>query len=79
MITNKALDSQGIYYIKLGGQFPGMYEETNNCPSSLAHYASCTVSVTFTPRIRRSLDADLEIGGGGPPHVLQIYGTGIGK
>lgn len=44
-LTNTGTGPLGITQIYSYGDFP----ETNNCPSSLAVGASCTITVTFTP------------------------------
>ena len=44
-LTNTGTGAFGISQIYSYGDFP----ETNNCPSSLAVGASCTITVTFTP------------------------------
>jgi Periplasmic copper-binding protein (NosD)/Abnormal spindle-like microcephaly-assoc'd, ASPM-SPD-2-Hydin len=45
ILTNTGTGPLGITNIYSYGDFP----ETNNCPSSLAAGASCTITVTFTP------------------------------
>src|SRR5579872_2316915 len=51
-VTVKNLSSSAIPItgVSIGGSYNyGDFEETNNCPSSLAPGATCTVQVTFTP------------------------------
>lgn len=44
-LTNTSSSPQAIRSISKWG----LFEETNNCPSTLAAQASCTISVTFNP------------------------------
>jgi phospholipase C len=54
------------------------FQQTNNCPSSLAPGANCTISVTFTPVIQGALVAQLLTwdSEGDSPQVVNITGTG---
>lgn len=47
-LTNTGTGALGITSISSFGDFP----ETNNCPTSLAVGASCTLSVTYTPSVQ---------------------------
>lgn len=49
-LTNTGTGPLGILSITSYGDFP----QTNNCPTSLAVNASCTISVTFTPSVQGS-------------------------
>jgi len=63
--------------ITLAGSHPGQYSQTNDCGSSLAVSASCTVSVAFTPTMRGPLAATLKIGAGrAGTQTVALSGTG---
>jgi ASPM-SPD-2-Hydin domain-containing protein len=51
---------------------PAVFTETNNCGSSLAAGASCTVNVTFTPTQKGSVSAKLSIALDGKPAVAEV-------
>ena len=55
------------------------FTETNGCGTSLAQRASCTISVTFTPRRAGSSTAWLVVSddGGGSPQRVTLWGVGL--
>ena len=55
------------------------FAETNACGTSLAPGASCTVSITFTPRRAGSSRAWLIVShdGGGSPQRVTLWGVGV--
>src|SRR5580700_8309438 len=48
-LTNTGTASLSVSNIKISGGNHGDFSQTNNCGSSLAVNASCTINVTFTP------------------------------
>ena len=76
-VTNlgKALTIQSI---TMGGANPGDFAQTNNCGSGLAAGASCTISVTFTPKVAASRSATININDSDPatPQQVTLSGTG---
>ncbi|HMB83573.1 MAG TPA: hypothetical protein VKI40_05915 [Terriglobales bacterium] len=58
---------------------PSVYTETNNCGSSLAAGASCTVSVTFTPVQQGNVTGKLSMGLNGKPVVTEVKLVGSGQ
>jgi hypothetical protein len=58
----------------------GEFSQTNNCGSSLAAGASCTINVTFTPTGvgTRSGTVAITDTAPGSPHVVSLTGTGRG-
>ena len=56
----------------------GPFSETNNCGTSLAAGASCTVSVTFTPTAAGSASGTLSVNSSAPgsPLTVALSGTG---
>ena len=57
----------------------GEYMQTNDCGTSVAQGASCTIQVTFTPRKARSSEEWLTISddGGGSPQRVSLFGIGL--
>jgi len=68
-----------ISSIALSGANPGDFAQTNNCGSSVAPGASCTISVTFTPTAAGSRSASLEISdnASASPQTVSLSGTGF--
>src|SRR5579863_4008278 len=68
---NASLSIQGI-------QVTGDYSETNNCPSTLAASASCSVSVTFTPTASGTRTGQLVVtdNATGSPQSVALSGNG---
>ncbi|MCU1243719.1 MAG: hypothetical protein JWO71_4445 [Candidatus Acidoferrum typicum] len=59
-------------------QSSGDFAETNNCPTSLAALASCTVSVTFTPSATGTRQATLNVAdnSANSPQIVALSGIG---
>lgn len=55
------------------------YAQTNNCGTSLAGGASCTINVTFTPSVLGTDNGTLTItdNASGSPHTVSLSGTGL--
>jgi hypothetical protein len=64
--------------ISITGTDEGDFAESNNCGSSVASGASCTIKVTFTPLAqgRRTADVSISDDGGGSPQTVPLTGTG---
>ena len=58
---------------------PGVYTQTNNCGTSLAPGLSCTVSVTFTPTQKGSVQGALSMGLNGKAATVKANLTGSGS
>jgi Pectate lyase superfamily protein/F5/8 type C domain/Abnormal spindle-like microcephaly-assoc'd, ASPM-SPD-2-Hydin len=54
----------------------GAFAQTNNCGSSLAAGASCTISVTFKPTTAGSATGNLTVNAGGNTSTVSLSGTG---
>ncbi|HEY6185329.1 MAG TPA: choice-of-anchor D domain-containing protein, partial [Terriglobales bacterium] len=79
-LTNTGNAPLSITGIAIAGSNPGDFAQTNDCGTSVAVGASCTLSVTFTPTGSGSRSATLDItdnAGGSPQHV-SLTGTGVG-
>jgi len=77
-LVNSGTSPLSISSITLTGTNSGDFAQTNNCPSSLAANASCTVSATFTPTSPGVRNANLTFtdNGAGSPHNVALSGTG---
>ncbi|HEY1660625.1 MAG TPA: SBBP repeat-containing protein [Candidatus Sulfotelmatobacter sp.] len=56
------------------------FTQTNNCGSSVPAAGTCTLSVTFTPRVVGADSGSVSIvdDAAGSPHVINLSGTGTG-
>lgn len=73
--TAVTINGTGITII---GTNPGDFAQTNNCGSTLAGGANCTISVTFTPTVAGSRTATLNIDDtdSSSPQQVALAGTG---
>ena len=58
---------------------PGVFEQTNNCPASLAAGSSCTISVTFAPSVAGKQTGTLTITDNANGRAQTVKMTGTGK
>jgi hypothetical protein len=72
-IRNTGTAAASIQQIGAGGDFA----QTNNCPSSLAVNATCTVNVTFRPTAAGARNGILQIGSEGADLIVGLSGTGF--
>ena len=77
-LTNTGTAALSISSIALTGTNPGNFAETNNCGSSVAAGANCTISVTFKPSVSGAATAALSIADNvsGSPQSVSLSGTG---
>jgi len=71
-LTNSGTSGLFIASITANGDFAS----TNNCGSSLAANASCTIGVTFTPAVTGTRSGTVTITDGAGTHVATLTGTG---
>jgi hypothetical protein len=78
-LTNAGPNPLAITGIALGGTNPGDFAQTNNCPTTVAVNATCTISVTFTPTAANARSAAVTItdNGAGSPQSVALSGTGV--
>jgi hypothetical protein len=74
-LTNTGTGALGISQIFSNGDFP----ETNNCPSSLAVGASCTITVTYTPSYQGQESGYIYIYTDSSNFNTTLYVTGTGQ
>lgn len=78
-LTNTGQSKVTITSITVTGRNSGDFTETNNCGTSLARGARCTVSVTFKPAATGARTGSLSISdnASGSPQKVSLTGTGI--
>jgi hypothetical protein len=76
---NGALSISSITIGATGPPYQTAFGQTNNCGSSLAAGANCTISVTFTPSATGPYSASLLIADNayGSPQTVSLTGTGV--
>jgi len=74
-LTNSGSSALSISSIEASGDFA----QTNNCSSSLAASSSCTVNVTFSPRVAGAITGALTFSDGATtsPQLVTLNGTGV--
>ncbi len=77
-VTNNEKVFVSMTSILVTGSKPGDYSQTNTCSAGLAAGATCTISVTFTPKAvgARVASVTLTDTGTNSPQVLPLAGTG---
>jgi len=77
-LTNTGTATLSITSLAFTGVNPGDFAQSNNCGSSVAVGANCTISVTFTPAASGSRAASLTIidNAAGSPQTVSFTGTG---
>ena len=78
-VTNDGPLPVSISGISITGTNAADFIQTNNCGSSLAVSASCTINVTFTPSLTGPETAAIAIAdsGAGSPQSVNLSGTGV--
>ena len=77
-LTNVGKVVLSITEFHIGGSNASDFAQTNTCGSSVNAGASCSISVTFTPKATGSRTGSLGIldNGGGSPQLVGLSGTG---
>jgi len=77
-LTNNGTATLSITGIGFTGADPADFAQTNTCGSSVATGASCTISVTFTPKAINTRSASLSVSDNvpGSPQTVSLSGTG---
>ncbi len=77
-LTNTGTAALTISLISMTGANPTDYLESNNCGSTVAVNATCTISVAFHPKARGARTASLSISdnAAGSPQNVALSGTG---
>jgi hypothetical protein len=78
-LTNTGTATLNITSISVAGNGSTNFAETNNCGTSLAPSASCTINVTFTPGNIGIYTANLSVtdNSGSGTQIVSLSGTGI--
>jgi hypothetical protein len=77
-LSNTGNASLSISVISIAGTNPGDFGQTNNCGSSVAAGANCTIAVTFTPSANGSRSASLDVGDNASESPQTVSLTGMG-
>src|SRR5207247_8134408 len=78
-LSNSGSTALSIGSIAITGADSGDFAQTNNCGSSLAAGAQCTINVTFTPSAGGTRTATLTVtdSASGSPQTASLSGTGV--
>jgi hypothetical protein len=78
VFTNTSRIALNISGVSLSGSNAADFAQTNNCGSTVAAGATCTINVTFTPKATGARTASLLVSdnGGGSPQSASLGGTG---
>jgi len=78
-LTNNGQTALAISGLTVAGSNPTDFAQTNNCGSSLAINASCTITVTFAPQAAWGRTAAIWLTDNalGSPHVAGLMGNGV--
>jgi uncharacterized protein (TIGR03437 family) len=79
-LTNTAASALTISLVTIGGTSNADFAQSNNCGTSVAAGASCTIMVSFTPSSVGTRLASLFVTAstGGGPLAIALSGTGLG-
>jgi len=77
-LTNYGREQLNLQSISITGANRGDFSETNNCASSLATLANCTITVAFTPTASGSRVATLSLADNGPGSQQKVPLHGVG-
>ncbi|MER7243871.1 choice-of-anchor D domain-containing protein [Kribbella sp. NPDC000426] len=72
-VTNSGTAAAPVSSVATSGDF----SQTNNCGSSIAAGASCTVNVTFRPTAAGSRTGNLTVNASGITNTVPLSGTGV--
>jgi len=77
-LTNKGKTSFTVGSIAIMGTHPASFARIENCPSTLAAGASCSIKVTFSPTVATTRSATLSIATSARavPLIVRLSGTG---
>lgn len=77
-LTNTGSTPLNVTSITVTGTNASDFVQTNNCGTSVAAHASCTINVTFRPiaKGRRTAAVSISDDGGGSPQTVMLAGTG---
>jgi hypothetical protein len=78
-VTNVGTGAIGITSITLTGTNPGDFNQANNCGTSIAPAASCTITMRFKPTATGTRAANLSLTDAavGSPQIVKLTGTGL--
>ena len=79
-VSNTGTASLTITSVAVSGGSAGDFSQTNNCVTTLAPAASCTINITFAPTTTGSRSSSVSINDNavGSPHSISLAGMGTG-
>ncbi len=80
-LTNKGTAALASLAVSITGASPADFSQTNNCGTSLAVSASCSISVIFKPTASglRTASVSVADNAAGSPQTVPLSGTGAGS
>ncbi|HXJ96314.1 MAG TPA: choice-of-anchor D domain-containing protein [Terriglobia bacterium] len=77
-LSNTGTTALSITSITITPASPADFAQTNNCGTSVAAGANCTINVTFTPTATGTRTASVSVADSGPgsPQLVSLTGTG---
>jgi predicted dienelactone hydrolase len=79
VLTNTGTVPLSIKGFQIGGTDPGLFSQANNCATSLAAGASCTITVAYSSGHGGTHTAVLAIADSSADSPQQLHLTGVGK
>ena len=78
-LTNSGTNTVTLSSIAITGANPADFSQTNNCGSTLAVGAHCSISVTFGPVVKGNLSASVTVtdSATGSPQTINLTGAGV--
>jgi uncharacterized repeat protein (TIGR03803 family) len=78
-LTNTGNQTLTVSAIQITGANSSEFSQQNNCPATLAQYASCTIAVVFTPTTTGPQNALISVvdNAQGSPQTVPLTGTGV--
>jgi hypothetical protein len=78
-LTSNGTTSLSLTSIAIAGTNANDFNETNNCPATLAVAAKCTITLTYTPSVLGAETATLTVAdnASSSPQTVALTGTGV--
>jgi fibronectin type 3 domain-containing protein len=79
-LTNGGTVALSVIAVSITGPQAGDFSQSSDCIGAIAPFASCTLTIGFTPSSSGTRNASLSIADNAPgnPHSLALTGSGIG-
>jgi chitodextrinase/nitrogen fixation protein FixH len=79
-LTNGGTVALSVSAVSISGAQASDFSQTSDCIGSIAPFATCTITIGFTPSNSGTRNASVVIADNAPgnPHTIAVTGTGIG-